>query len=149
MFTKKYIEMVTQADEIQKLWKPKKGDYIYSKEDNQICLIYHYCFSKSNKKLIFYEYINNSMHAWDDDEIIKTKHKWLPTLEDLFGILRIDDCETFDIFFKAITNFYWKKISRDYNADSLQEMLLRIVMLNIFHKIWNPDKKEWEEINGS
>ena len=125
MFTETYIEMVINNPDIQSLCKYNKGDWFWNGEKP-----YLYCKSGLG---------SSNPHDY----------KWLPILEDLFGILRIDDCETFDIFFKAITNFYWKKISRDYNADSLQEMLLRIVMLNIFHKIWNPDKKEWEEINGS
>ena len=124
-FTETYIKMVTKAKEIQGLCKYNKGDWFWNGEKP-----YLYCKSGLG---------SSNPHDY----------KWLPTLEDLFGILRIDDSVTFDIFFKAITNFYWKKISRDYNADSLQEMLLRIVMLNIFHKIWNPDKKQWEEINGS
>ena len=132
MFTKEYIEMVINNKQIQDLCKYNKGDWLIHTRYKELPFV----LSENASADECYNYCTDS-------------YKWLPTLEDLFGILRIDDSVTFDIFFKAITNFYWKKISRDYNADSLQEMLLRIVMLNIFHKIWNPDKKEWEEINGS
>jgi len=149
MFTETYIEMVTKAKEIQDLWKPKKGDYIYSKEDNQICLIYHYCFSKSNKKLIFYEYINNSMHAWDDEEIIKTKHKWLPTLEDLFNLLEGKPIEDTWYFYKWIATENQKFTWVNTDKQSIKELLLHYVMFDKFNKSWNPEKKEWREINGS
>ena len=142
MFTETYIEMVINNKQIQDLWKPKKGDYIYSKEDNQICLIYHYCFSKSNEKLIFYEYINNSMHAWDDDEIIKTKHKWLPTLEDLFGMA---DWGHYSInknigdhgYYYGKENLFGEIKYPGETFSSLKEMVLAVVMEINYNKSWN------------
>ena len=118
MFTKKYIEMVTQADEIQKLWKQKVGDWVVD---------YNYMTPTLLDKKI--EGINKPI----------TVIGWLPTLEDLFGML--------DKRNLGETLYFLGDEVNDVN--DLCEKTLDWVMLVNYNKSWNPEKKEWEEINGS
>jgi hypothetical protein len=142
MYTKEFIEKVSKAKEIQKLCKYEKGDYIYSEEDNRMYLIYHHTLS--NRILIFYEDINNGMHSWDHDEAIKTKFKWLPTLEQLFGIW-CSLCETtnFAGLCQRIINRKSKLVTYP-NIKFVKLLCLEAIMKEFYNKQWNG--KGWDVI---
>jgi len=147
MFTKKYIEMVTQADEIQKLWKQKVGDWVVD---------YNYMTPTLLDKKI--EGINKPI----------TVIGWLPTLEDLFGVAT-RYCQEDKIVRIVIKNNEYSlkwgdSINRyllqtlyqfSFNREGilvthdLKSLLLTFIMKFAYHKSWNSDKKEWEESNGS
>ena len=123
MFTESYIKKVSKADEIQGLCKYKKGDWFWNGEKP-----YLYCKSGLG---------SSNPH----------EYKWLPTLEDLFGML---DIESFAYIFGDLDNWSGYYFDRGkLQREELKEKVLEYVMNLNYGKDWNPTKKEWEEINGS
>ena len=123
MKTKNYIKMCEQAEEIQKLWKPKIGDYYYEKGHHKICdkKPYHYIAILDKEKLyLFYKKHN--------DNLVEYKRFLLPTLEQLWDML-----EGTVMANLTITVY-----------ETLQEHLLNHVMEHNWGKMWNNEK--WEEI---
>jgi len=126
MNTKEYIEKVSKAKEIQRLCKYKKGDwFIWQINDNYSELI---------------------VLATDLGYYKKTKTKWLPTLEQLFGMLEQGT---------GFANlwFFQDWMCDNYNAivrvnDDLKTKILDCVMETQYNKQWNPDKKVWININA-
>ena len=66
---------------------------------------------------------------------LQNDYKWLPTLDDLFGILNNQYPVGIFIIIKEFKDL------KDYFLDYIMEIL--------YNKSWNPEKKEWEESNGS
>ena len=127
-FTETYIEMVSKAKEIQKLCKYNKGDWFYNGEKP-----YLYCKSGLG---------SSNPHDY----------KWLPTLEDLFGIA---DWGHYSInknigdhgYYYGKENLFGEIKYPGETFSSLKEMVLAVVMEINYNKSWNG--KVWEEINGS
>lgn len=121
MFTKEYIEMVINNKQIQSLCKYNKGDWFWNGEKP-----YLYCKSGLG---------SSNPHDY----------KWLPTLEDLFGILYkhypVDIYDTIWEFNDWLSDNYYK------GYKWIKEGLLEFVMEKIYNKSWNPNNKEWEAIN--
>ena len=125
MFTKEYIEKATKADEIQALCKYRKGDWFWNGEKP-------YLYTKSGL---------GSSNPYDYD--------WLPTLEDLFGIwCNLGEATNFAGLCQRITDRK-SKIIRYPNIKHIKELCLETIMKEFYNKSWNPEKKEWEKINGS
>jgi hypothetical protein len=125
-FTKEYIEMVSKAKEIQGLWKQKVGDWVVD---------YNYMIPMLLDKKI--EGLNKPIIVIG----------WLPTLENLFGML---DLEPFAYVFGDLDNWAGYYFDRGkLQPEELKEKVLEYVMNLNYGKDWNPEKKEWEEINGS
>jgi len=122
MFTETYIEMVTKAKEIQDLCKYNKGDWFWNGEKP-----YLYCKSGLG---------SSNPHDY----------KWLPTLEDLFGILEGDVIDILDSFYDWVVVDCTNVILLN-NLVDIKEFLLCYVMFENYSKLWNPDKNKWEEIN--
>lgn len=126
MFTETYIEMVINNPDIQSLCKYNKGDWFWNGEKP-----YLYCKSGLG---------SSNPHDY----------KWLPTLEDLFRMVditkdgRIEIAEFSDGYCVSQNDFYVSDIQKN-----IKECLLELIMIINHNKSWNPDKKEWEEINGS
>jgi hypothetical protein len=118
MFTETYIEMVINNPDIQSLCKYNKGDWFWNGEKP-----YLYCKSGLG---------SSNPHDY----------KWLPTLEDLFGMIG-DYRKQIDKPFLSIL------VMKKYKYKSMHELLLAIVMEILYNKSWNPKTKEWEESNGS
>jgi hypothetical protein len=119
IYTKEYIEKVSKAKEIQKLWKQKVGDWIFDYQYFTPFLL--------DKKL---EGLNKPTVVVG----------WLPTLEQLFEMIQ-GTCP-----FDKLDDFYhWAK-SQYLKHKTLSEYLLCFVMEETYHKQWNPDKREWEAI---
>ena len=170
MFTETYIEMVSKADEIQGLWQDriKNGEY---RTD------YVYYYDPNNKEykvdlfLGIHEYGNKISHnltisptnsaygypgiSWQKDI---NEFKWLPTLEDLFGIAKpIFSRTALELNYVVIGDKVEVLIGKcdsegcgldiEFTATSLETGLLRAIMAYEYNKSWNG--KEWEEINGS
>jgi hypothetical protein len=114
--------MIIKADEIQKLCKYNKGDWFWNGEKP-----YLYCKSGLG-----------SSNPYD--------YKWLPTLEDLFGILGNKEFpdnkaneKYIDFTFVYIGNF-------TDDIENIYEKLLCWIMSIYYNKSWNPNNKEWEAI---
>ena len=121
-FTETYIEMVSKAKEIQDLCKHNKGDWFWNGEKP-----YLYCKSGLG---------SSNPHDY----------KWLPTLEDLFGILEGDVIDILDSFYDWVVVDCTNVILLN-NLVDIKEFLLCYVMFENYSKLWNPDKNKWEEIN--
>jgi hypothetical protein len=125
MFTETYIEMVINNPDIQSLCKYNKGDWFWNGEKP-----YLYCKSGLG---------SSNPHDY----------KWLPTLEDLFNLLEGKPIEDTWYFYKWIATENQKFTWVNTDKQSIKELLLHYVMFDKFNKSWNPEKKEWREINGS
>lgn len=125
MFTNEYIEMVSKAKEIQALCKYNKGDWFWNGEKP-------------------YLYCKSGLGSFNPHE-----YKWLPTLEDLFNLLEGKPIEDTWYFYKWIATENQKFTWVNTDKQSIKELLLHYVMFDKFNKSWNPEKKEWEAINGS
>ena len=124
MFTETYIEMVINNPDIQSLCKYNKGDWFWNGEKP-----YLYCKSGLG---------SSNPHDY----------KWLPTLEDLFGILEGDVIDILDSFYDWVVVDCTNVILLNNFVD-IKEFLLCYVMFENYSKLWNPDKNKWEERNGS
>jgi hypothetical protein len=121
MFTETYIEMVIKAKEIQDLCKYNKGDWFWNGEKP-----YLYCKSGLG---------SSNPH----------EYKWLPTLEDLFGIwCNLDEATNFAGLCQRITDRK-SKIIRYPNIKFIKELCLEAIMKEFYNKSWNG--KGWEVIN--
>jgi len=121
-FTETYIEMVSKAKEIQKLCKYNKGDWFWNGEKP-----YLYCKSGLG---------SSNPHDY----------KWLPTLEDLFGILNNQYPVGIFIIIKEFNVWLEDRTLRKAYKD-LKDYFLDYIMEILYNKSWNG--KVWEEINGS
>ena len=128
-FTNEYIEMVSKAEEIQKLCKYKKGDWFLNIKDTTTYILY---FDKGRFK----------------DSYVKKiigKDKWLPTLDDLFGMVEGDVIDKLDSFYDWVVVDCTNVILLN-NLVDMKEFLLCYVMFDKFNKHWHPDKHQWEAI---
>ena len=121
MFTNEYIEKVSKAEEIQKLWKPKKGDWVFD---------YQYMIPMLWS-------LDNKMEGININKPIIVIG-WLPTLEDLFGMLGRNLSDTLYCIGHDKTNI-----------DEIHETTLKWVMYFVYNKEWNINNKLWEAINGN
>jgi len=149
MITENYIKMCEQAEEIQKAWEPKAGDYVQLKNNRQIYLISSVEKSKDKKKVVFYTNIINGNDSWCYIEFFKDNFVYLPTQEQLqemiIPILRRKfkdfwDMERINIW--MIQHFINFMHDIDY-LDTLNELWLAFVMYEKYNKIWTGEK--WEE----
>ena len=124
-FTETYIEMVTKAKEIQDLCKYQEGDWFY-----------------------FDEFDWEIMRDGDNRDWYKNNYKWLPTLEDLFGILNNQYPVGIFIIIKEFNVWLEDRTLRKAYKD-LKDYFLDYIMEILYNKSWNPEKNEWEESNGS
>ena len=122
-FTDNYIEMCINNVNIQNLCRHNKGDWFWNGEKP-----YLYCKSGLG---------SSNPHDY----------KWLPTLEDLFNLLEGKPIEDTWYFYKWIATENQKFTWVNTDKQSIKELLLHYVMFDKFNKSWNPEKKEWEEIN--
>ena len=122
MFTESYIKMVINNKQIQNLCKYNKGDWFWNGEKP-----YLYCKSGLG---------SSNPHDY----------KWLPTLEDLFGILNNQYPVGIFIIIKEFNVWLEDRTLRKAYKD-LKDYFLDYIMEILYNKSWNG--KEWEESNGS
>ena len=163
MITENYIKMCEQAEEIQKAWVPKAGDYVQLNKNKQIYLVSSVEKSKDKKKVVFYTNIINGNDSWCYIEFFKDNFIWLPTQEQLFEMLDVKNGKDLDLLIRKIsyyeyreTNYFgcdvsyqkWCGIDNKYKyCDSINEMLLVMVYDLKYNKIWTG--KKWEEVKTS
>ena len=141
-FTETYIEMVSKAKEIQKLCKYNKGDWFIDFGDMPKK------YGKGRFEILSRELnYNNNLFKY-----FRENTKWLPTLEDLFGIA---DWGHYSInknigdhgYYYGKENLFGEIKYPGETFSSLKEMVLAVVMEINYNKSWNG--KVWEERNGS
>ena len=153
MITDNYIKMCEQAEEIQKEWRPKIGDYYYEKGHHKIFdkKPYHYKAILDKEKSYLF-------HKKHNDNIFNYKRFWLPTLEQLFEMIDWDKAINNS---KTIINNTWKRECREgcklvllseFYRDgisnrfgTIKEILFAFVMYEKYHKIWTGEKWEKEK----
>ena len=125
MFTETYIEMVTKAKEIQGLCKYKKGDWLIHIRYKELPFV----LSENASADECYNYCTDS-------------YKWLPTLEDLIWMIDKDIEES------NLEDFMmWCRLF--VTPENAKENTLEYIMEVYYCKEWNPEKRVWEESNGS
>ena len=119
MFSETYIKMCEKAEEIQRLWEPKFGDYIYS---------------KAHKSVTIYPILPETEKLYR-----KTDFIWLPTQKQLQDILHSGKTII------PIPCLEWQYIATEIWVikNSFEELWLAFVMYKLYNKQWNADKQEW------
>jgi len=142
MTTDNFINQCEQAEEIQKAWKPKAGDYVQLNKNRQIYLISSVEKSKDKKKVVFYTNIINGNDSWCYIEFFKDNFIYLPTQEQLQEMSGLS---------------WWRfdercnEIRRCMLEDPLSEIEVKTkeeagicVLMEKYNKIWTGEK--WEAI---
>ena len=149
--TKEYIKECEKAIEIQKLWKPKVGDFFYTKETQAIGIITHIC----EDKVVIANYLTiqwaqslelrNIVGIVGRIDWIK-KHKiWLPTQDRLWNMIGIEPYLLIDEFKKWFDYFFERLYFRPTPEEwSMERFCLNFVMYRKYDKIFNG--KEWVKI---
>ena len=130
MITKNFIKQCEVNEDLQEEWEQTVGDiYIYERDIESGC----YFYITEHKK---------HMNAI-----------WLPTLEQLFEMV---DWDNYKIAKCKKEYFCWcADLTKVFNAElgdhyllfefeSIQEVILSIVMKEKYHKVWTGEK--WEEV---
>ncbi len=123
MNTKEYIEKVSKAKEIQGLCKYEKGDWIYFRTLEGETMVLTKNLNKTEREHLGFNY-------------------WLPTLEQLFGMLNFENCIYKTIW--ELNEFLQDTICRGY--EDINEALLDFVMEKEFNKFWCINVNDWEVI---
>jgi len=155
-----YIKMCKEAKQLQKLWKPKVGDFvwrrynffneeidkrIWNKREEIIILTY-----ASDVDGYFHATKNGETRIFNShNEAHKATCVWLPTEEQLQGIamtlgsLQGRVMQPFWELVDQFTYFLWDDKTRKYASkfESFNELWLAFVMKKKYHKIW--DGKTW------
>ena len=137
-FTNEYIEMVGKAEEIQKLCQHKEGDYFYGLYSSEWKIKKMTYWILPDKRTVGNETFYN-LAIWSK------QFPWLPTLEDLFEMLKGDVIDTLDSFYDWIVVDCTNVILLNNFVD-IKEFLLCYVMFENYSKLWGFDKKQWEAI---
>ena len=135
MITDNYIIMCEQAEEIQKAWKPEKGD-IYTTvvhgKATDIINIYIDGFSFLPQKFV----------------PLSALYIYLPTQEQLQEMIKpthgVDDFGLVEEFFDFVYGEDSQPNQIDSPIKSMNEFWLAFVMHEKYNKIWNGEK--WEAV---
>lgn len=131
--TKNYIEMCEQAEEIQKLWEPKKGDWLYWEVDKSVKLIITLHMIEAIKR-----FRTIPIHYTDNLEY----HIWLPTQEQLQKLMPKTDIISLVEFIRNAELRYHDKFDKNTvgyftgTFETLNELWLAFVMKERWGKIW-------------
>ncbi len=137
MITERYIKMCEKAEEIQREWKPRIGDFVFSKEYKEVVVI-----TGAEEEL--YDATKPILvKKWA--KVFKEDYIWLPTQEQLQGML------DGDYFYHAfILDGVNETMKRLYSEDGLyspfetgNEFWLAFVMWERYQKVWDDEKEEW------
>jgi len=144
-FSEKYIKMCQKAEEIQKEWKPKVGDWVIDVWNEKRPLVI--CVVRDNPD---YFYLSDQF-ASDKVNIYQnhiSKLYWLPRQDQLQEMLK----SYFADIFSIIVNFglwcdgtYSLNISKNYikQFTTMEELWLTFLMYEKYRKIWNGKKEKW------
>ena len=163
MITKNYIKMCEQAEKIQKLWKPKEGDYFYGYEWSDKAWSDGDIETENISELATKE-IHLLYFSGDDfnscfpmgEEIGQGKNKpdltksfWLPTQEQLCEMAFPSNDRGFVMKLAEIYNWLHKENRKDKRAyrwlKSWNELWLAFVMKEKYQKKWLPKEQKWSQ----
>ena len=111
-----YINMCRRAKELQEMWKPQIGDWIYQNSalPDKITVVYKYSLEKEDMKI------------WDwvrEDWYTMQECVWLPRIDQWLQILSDKN-----IIF-GLSNYA--------QGDSVEITCIKLLCLNIYNKYWN------------
>lgn len=115
-----YVRLCEKAKEVQELWRPTLGDWIYS-------------------------YGSRAIEQVVGEVSIRYTKVWLPRQEDLQGMIQY---ETPLIMLQAFNDWLYRESGygcvNGARFDSMPELWLAFVMWERFSKVW--DGREWKAI---
>ena len=139
--TPKYIKMCEKAEEIQKGWKPKAGDFYawaghtVRKEGTVIIGVVKY-YDPSTNLIHGMQTMAERRHRLDVICLFRQDQ-----LQEMVGIeSRYQLLHKFDMFYH---NLYIDFVSVDASFTSMEQLWLAFVMKEKFNKIWDDKKEEW------
>jgi len=135
-----YIQMCTQATEIQKQWSPNHGDFFVGENGGIYPWIAHVHDSR--------EIIQGVGVSFENGMPKVTRYIWLPRLDQLMEIAQ-DSGRRFEnttqIFFEWIKRPYQLMLGPPQKIfSSLEQLWLSFIMNKNFRKQW--DGQEWQII---
>ena len=131
--TKLYIEMCSKAKEIQRDWKPQKGDLVKPDNFGEPKYISNIDYVESKVYLVDFGYdgnahINNCI--------------WLPSQGQLQEMVKLDH----DIYLGAILSAFMRWYNENQiTLSSMEQLWLSFAMEEIYNKIWKDG--EWRTIS--
>jgi len=141
----KYIKMCKKAEEIQKLWRPKLGDFVWGIPDSDGEPTVSVCLSVTYSAYERFGLVDVAVaDLWDEYKEIdfewwnKEKLVWLPRQDQLQKM-----CEPpLDILLME----FWEWLTKydvGVKYDSLEQLWLAYVMVKRYGKVWDDSKEEW------
>ncbi len=131
--TKQYILMCEKAEEIQKGWIPRRGDYIF--------------FWHQDKEGFYWDFVCNPLGIKEQVSAIHFDviYRWLPRQDQLQDMIFDRKNHTEVFYVSYFYRFVYEDLcstSRDSNNWSMEQLWLAFVMKERYNKVWN--SKEWE-----
>ena len=145
MFSETYIKMCEKAEEIQKVWHPKRGDFTYWKaniENPKLVLIYDI----RDELLCTISFNEGTYHTLTKEKLI-----WLPRQGQLQDML--DEDYFYHAFILNEPNNILQSIYSDDGIhgsfESGEEYWLAFIMYKLYNKQWDADKQQWVRMEGN
>ena len=161
-WTPKYIKQCEEAEEIQRLWKPKIGDWVQLRhktlkkqvesyldpllvvEDVNKDAVYVYLpksiYEKTDLKLVNYRVYNpyyNSTNGW-------WWWVWLPTQSQLQEIIGIEPYILIEKFNKWFNHTFERLGFRPSPSEwTMEQFWLSFCQEVLYNKIWDEKKEKW------
>ena len=147
-----YILMCREAEEIQRLWKPRIGDVIAPGDSGKLII----GVREEENTILLQEW--GDKNYWVNDYDVDDPVVWLPRQEDLqelifthiaktmieddpemghYSIQDFKDVYGYEFLFDEY--YYWV----EGNFKTFNELWLCFAMDYLFSKKWDSDKKEW------
>ena len=123
--SKEYVKMCEKAVEIQELWEPKEGDFVYGSDGISVL-----------KGRWFYKNLSLFTEIYGDNvcDFEKSDCVWLPRQDQLQDIIG-----DFDECLRQIDRWgCMSSIGFDYQyTTSMEQLWIGIVMKEKYNKVWN------------
>lgn len=138
-----YVNMCKKSEEVQKDWKPLRGDFVFDGKKTDIVV-----WTSGNGIGI---YFNDD----GDDSIVRERATWLPRQDQLQEICYIiyyeqwklhnNEDDRRKIIFTMLREFYIYSNNMNNELDSMEQLWLAFVMWKKCGKRWNGRELLWEK----
>jgi hypothetical protein len=131
--SKKYIKMCKKAEEIQREWRPRIGDFIYDIDYKKIYVI------TGNPMDELYEVTKPILV---NETNFKERDIWLPRIDQLQEMLLSTDLS---IEWQVILDEFYEFLHLLSTPifTSMEQLWLAFVIWEKYKKAWNNEKEEW------
>ena len=140
---KEYLEMCQKAEEIQRIWKPRVGDWVIDIQSDSICII---CSVRGDNPDYFYLVGTDADNPNDFYQQHVSKVYWLPTQSQLQEMLGIAD-DIKPALLEEITQLRYKynyeSSSGDVNLNG-KKLWFVFYMWKKHRKLWDTERQYWE-----